>query len=608
MIRFYSTLFILFSILVNTALAQKQLQWESIITNTNALAFALNPLDDNIIYTTKNGAFHVSHDGGINWDSRGNVPNQEIRNITICPADTSVIIMYANGSLLRSTNSGFNFDIVLADVSMDGETIEFHPTEPDSVFYVDFFSGNLWVSGDRGATWNFRTNISLNWVCSYAINPNNPKMMVAGAGATRIKRSIDGGFTWETVKEGNDYFSEVPKIKWDPSQENRAFGSTYLDQNFSVFRSIDGSENWTKPGIFGIPMWGLDIAPNGDVYVGSFTANDKSEIYKSYDSGDSWQLLGDLPGTAVWMIKTDNDSIVSALSLDGFFGIGGIYRIKIPEMGFLSGTLTDSISGLNIEFAKIEIQQTGDLVHIGNENGSYKMALIPGTYSITYIAQGIEKTIQDVVIAAGEVNELSVQLPVDIRQLALSGTVKDINGKAVPSQITLEYVRPTTERIIENTISNENGFFQIDSLLSINEFTNLKVEPLILPYFQLETDSFQVAADQDFILDFADIFLADAGGDPSILGRYQLAMEKLGLTWVHIDALDNKENISAEIIANTKKKTLIWFGRHDSSTINPALLDSLDNLVKAGHNLIMSGQNMLENNSFRIKGIRIVLK
>ena len=205
--RIYIIMLFVSSILVTNSLAQKQLNWETLITNTNALAFALNPLDDNILYTSKDGTFHVSHDGGENWDRRGSVPNQEIRNITICPADTSIIIMYANGGLFRSTDSGENFNVVLSGISMDGETIEFHPTEPDSVFYVDFRGGNLWVSGDRGATWNVRANVSLTLVCSCSINPNNPKMMIAGAGNTRINRSTDGGHTWETVKEGNNYFS-----------------------------------------------------------------------------------------------------------------------------------------------------------------------------------------------------------------------------------------------------------------------------------------------------------------------------------------------------------------------------------------------------------------
>lgn len=578
--------------------AQVELQWTPVFENTNALAFALNPFNDNIMYATKSGTFYVTHDGGTSWHARGHVPQIEIRNIAVCPADTSVIIMYANGSLLRSSDGGFFWTEVLQNISMDGETIEFHPQYPDSVFYIDFLDGNLWVSGDRGSTWNVRANASVTHVCSFSINPYNPHQMIAGAGNTRVSRSDDGGYTWQIVKSGNEYFSEIPKIKWDPTNPGRAYASTYLDNYFSVFKSVDQGKSWSKPGIFGIPMWSLDIDPvNGNIYLGEFQNSTNCEIYKSYDSGNSWQVLGDIPGTAAWMIKTANDSVVTALTLDGFFGIGGIYRMKIPQLGYISGKILDSFSDIPIEFSQIVVNETGDKLHIGNQSGTFLMALPEGNYSFTITSGKLQKTINSISITTGDTSHLNIQLPVDIRYLPLSGIIRDKQGQPVPSDVILDY---TTLNKIPNqkTITSDSaGVYQFDSLLSTNIYTKIRFEPRVLPYSAAEFDNIDLQNNWNIFLDFADIILANGSADSQLTERYILALRNAGLTWVTTDGSEKNDNISNAIVSKTRYNTLIWYDRHDESGINEAVRDSLYALMLNGNNLILSGQNMLEYNA-----------
>ena len=344
----------LVSFLGDRAASQAQLNWESIFPNTNGLGFAVNPLSDSVLYGATNGRFYVSYDAGTVWQQRGSIPPFELRQIAVSPADTAVILLYANGSLLRSSNAGFSWSEVLSGVTMDGETIEFHPLSPDTVYYVDFVTGDLYRSANSGLTWTRFSDVSAQTVCSLSINRWNPQLMIAGAGNTRINRSSDGGMTWETVREANAYFSEIPKLKWDPTDSLRAFAATYLDQQFSVFRTTDGSASWQAPGISGIHMWALDVEPvQGRVFVGSFGSQSVDGIFASYDAGNSWQRLGNITDRFCWMIKARNDSVVHALSLDQGFGIGSIYRITIPTLGLVSGTIRDSVSGIPVEFGSI---------------------------------------------------------------------------------------------------------------------------------------------------------------------------------------------------------------------------------------------------------------
>ena len=54
--------------------AQAQLIWQPTLTGTNALAFALNPLDSRIMYVTAAGDFLVSYDQGATWQTRSQLP------------------------------------------------------------------------------------------------------------------------------------------------------------------------------------------------------------------------------------------------------------------------------------------------------------------------------------------------------------------------------------------------------------------------------------------------------------------------------------------------------------------------------------------------------
>ena len=203
---FHRLFALLFIFICSSIYAQGGLVWQEKLSGTNALAIGVNPIDNRVIYTQKDGFFQVSQDGGDTWQARGVLPGFEDRNIAVFPADTSIILMYSASTILKTTDGGWNWFPVLNGVSMDGETIEYHPQHPDTVYFADFNFGTFYMSADTGSTWNPVTSMGVTSVCAMTVNPENPKIIVAGGGNTRIVRSTDGGLTWSETKRGNPYF------------------------------------------------------------------------------------------------------------------------------------------------------------------------------------------------------------------------------------------------------------------------------------------------------------------------------------------------------------------------------------------------------------------
>ncbi|MBX7150854.1 hypothetical protein K1X84_04395 [bacterium] len=290
-------------VLVASARAQTNLTWtQAYPTVHNGYAFVISPVNNNVVYIHDNveGAFKVSYNGGVTWGKRGSItPGPGIRTIRVSPLDTSIIVMVGNSGILRSTNGGYNWDNVQPEGSIDGESIDYNFAHPDTMYFVDFYTSEFWLSADTGRTWQVRSVVPYGNVCTIAADPFHPNVIVVGSGDTRIARSTDYGETWTLVKTGNEYFSECPKIVWDKSTPNMVYAAIQQDVNFSFYRSTDGGVTWNDMGLYGIFMWGLDQDPdNGDLFIGVFGSTGSAQhefnlgIFRSADKGKSWQQLG----------------------------------------------------------------------------------------------------------------------------------------------------------------------------------------------------------------------------------------------------------------------------------------------------------------------------
>jgi len=162
-------------------------------------------------------------------------------------------------------------------------------SEPD-VVYAGIDPASLWISRDRGKTWQPDQGIlenptrsqwqpGLGGLCLHSIvpHPTDPRKMWVAASAVGVLATDDGGVSWAfrnkdvPARHMPETFPEfgqcVHRLLSDPSNPERL-----VQQNhWGMFESLDGGRKWTDiqsnmPSAFGFPM-GMDRSSPRTLYA-----------------------------------------------------------------------------------------------------------------------------------------------------------------------------------------------------------------------------------------------------------------------------------------------------------------------------------------------------
>lgn len=200
-------------------------------------------------------------------------------------------------------------------------------SEPGTV-YVGVDPANLWVSTDRGETWELNEALASHptrdrWgpgaggLCLHTIVPDfsNPARMWVGISAVGCLRTDDGGRSWTFANKGTraDFQPEkypefgqcLHRMVQHPTQPN----VLYQQNHCGVYRSTNSGEDWTDiqhnlPSDFGFPI-ALDHHNPDTVFVivedgyGRNNVGDQFTVYRTQNGGEQWESLTEgLPGGA----------------------------------------------------------------------------------------------------------------------------------------------------------------------------------------------------------------------------------------------------------------------------------------------------------------------
>ena len=112
------------------------------------------------------------------------------------------------GSIMRSADGGATWEPVTPELHEDVHQVGLSPAAPERV-YANTANG-VWVSDDRGRSWQYRPEERQRYGRAVAIHPESPDLMLCTVsdgphgddvhGA--LYRSADGGRTWAHVTEG----------------------------------------------------------------------------------------------------------------------------------------------------------------------------------------------------------------------------------------------------------------------------------------------------------------------------------------------------------------------------------------------------------------------
>ncbi len=216
--------------------------------------------------------------------------------VRVDPTDPEVV--YHLGVLVqRSIDGGENFEGVTRQVHSDQHALWINPENRDHLILGN--DGGLYVSHDRGATWDFSPNLPISQFYAVGMDMAEPFFGVYGGlqdnstwgGPSRTRNSIGiPNSDWFRMAGGDGFYAAV-----DPTDANIAYVES---QNGNLIRY--DRRTGDRKGIRPAPAAGeaayrfnwsapIQVSPwdHNTIY---FAAN---HLFKSTDRGDTWQRLGE---------------------------------------------------------------------------------------------------------------------------------------------------------------------------------------------------------------------------------------------------------------------------------------------------------------------------
>jgi photosystem II stability/assembly factor-like uncharacterized protein len=178
-----------------------------------------------------------------------------------------------------------------------------NPSNSSELFSVGL-NGQICRTTDGGRTWSLATvlNPRPDYVYDIAFSPSNPDILYLDTYRQGIYKSVDHGahwaacpYAWDCTAQGSLWVS--------PSNPNQILAAGKFKSTGALLRSADGGTTWTAKTIAGATPFGncgvLAVDPTNPnvIYaVASYSTAGPdgpyhSDLYKSSDGGDSWQIV-----------------------------------------------------------------------------------------------------------------------------------------------------------------------------------------------------------------------------------------------------------------------------------------------------------------------------
>ncbi|MFV2071999.1 MAG: WD40/YVTN/BNR-like repeat-containing protein [Thermoanaerobaculales bacterium] len=286
-------------------------------------SLAIAPTDPAIIYAVTTEEVVKSSDGGDHWHSLGGLPSSVLgaailRGVAVDQhdADTAYVATRLDG-VFRTRDGGASWEQI-------GEGLECGPdnggvaykrsavlaTNPSGGLLLGTQRDGVFVRGPEAQSW-VRSNSGFHAVsvASIAVNPRNPRHLLAATRGLGVFSSADGGESWAPANIGiggacgpPDYFPwagplsdcrVMTGITWP-----RGGGDILASGECGLFGSPNGGASWHHSRSPGPWIGNVAIVPGDPRQV--YASQDGWNVMHSTDGGLTWSLFVGFPyGTGV---------------------------------------------------------------------------------------------------------------------------------------------------------------------------------------------------------------------------------------------------------------------------------------------------------------------
>ncbi len=269
-------------------------------------------------------------DGGKSWKNMGLKESRQIGMILIDPRNSDVVYVAAEGSawgsggdrgLFKTIDGGENWNKVLDISEHTGvNNIICDPRNPDILYatteqrrrHVHTKIGGgpesaVYKSTDAGQNWRKIMNgLPSEHIggMGIAISPQNPDVLYLIVEAANKSggffRTTDRGESWNKMSDHHSSGQYYNEIYCDPVE----FDKIYSVETFSHVTK-DGGKTWTKLSTKDrhVDDHALWVDPNDNKH---FMIGGDGGVYITYDEGEAWRQISNLPVTQFYRVTVDN--------------------------------------------------------------------------------------------------------------------------------------------------------------------------------------------------------------------------------------------------------------------------------------------------------------